>query len=100
LTAIKEITSTLKAGDVVHDASVHMGPLFTEASAINAIAMVKDAQANGAELIVGDLNRNGAVVQPHILKNVKPGTWLWDREVFGPGNYCCSFASRSLIAFS
>ncbi|KAF9561449.1 aldehyde dehydrogenase [Agrocybe pediades] len=84
LAVIKGIVSSLKAGDVVHDSSVQMGPLFTEASAENALAMVKDAQANGAELVIGDVTRKGAVIQPHVLKNVKPGTWLWDREVFGP----------------
>ncbi|KAF4617005.1 hypothetical protein D9613_008508 [Agrocybe pediades] len=82
--AIKDIVQPFKAGDVQTAQSVQMGALFSEASADNAISMVKDAQANGAEVILGDLNKNGAVIQPHLVKNVAPGMRLWDREVFGP----------------
>lgn len=87
LSAVKDIVMTFKAGDVDKDQSVKLGALFNEASAVNAVNMLKDARAKGAEILLGDLTNNGAVIQPHLIGNVKPGTPLWDREVFGPGIY-------------
>lgn len=86
LSAVKDIVGTMKAGDVDQDQSVKLGALFNEASAVNAVNMLKDAEAKGAEILLGDLTNNGAVIQPHLVVNVKPGIPLWDREVFGPGN--------------
>lgn len=87
LSAVKDIVQTMKAGDVDKDQSVKLGALFNEASAVNAVKMLKDAQTTGAQIILGDLTNNGAVIQPHLVGNVKPGTPLWDREVFGPGMF-------------
>ncbi|KAK7059715.1 Aldedh domain-containing protein [Favolaschia claudopus] len=61
-----------------------LGPLFTEGSAENVLAMIKEAKEAGAELLLGDLGRQGAVVRPHLVKGVKPGMRLWERESFGP----------------
>ncbi|KAF8869639.1 Aldehyde/histidinol dehydrogenase [Gymnopilus junonius] len=84
ISQVKEIAGSLRAGDVQNDKGVSLGALFTEASANNAISAVKDALENGAELILGDVSNRKAVVQPHLLKNVKPGTRLWDKETFAP----------------
>ncbi|KAI0821828.1 aldehyde dehydrogenase [Trametes gibbosa] len=74
----------VKAGDPRADPSAMIGALFTERSADNVLGMIKDAVDGGAEVLVGDLAREGAVVQPHIVAGVKPGMRLWERESFGP----------------
>ncbi|KDR72513.1 hypothetical protein GALMADRAFT_252630 [Galerina marginata CBS 339.88] len=84
ISEVKSLSKNLHAGDVLNDESVALGALFTEGSAKNAISVIKDAQANGAELILGDVVSKGAVLQPHLLRNVKPGMQLWDRETFAP----------------
>ncbi|KAJ7042781.1 Aldehyde/histidinol dehydrogenase [Mycena alexandri] len=83
---IKSLTASLTATDMQGESSKNakLGPLFTEGSAENVIAMLTEAQAAGTELLLGDLARQGAVVQPHLVKDVKPGMRLWDRESFGP----------------
>ena len=61
--------------------------------------MVKEAEESGAKVLIGDKSRNGAVVQPHVLVDVKPGMRAWDRESFGPRKYC-SHSVASLILIS
>lgn len=85
---IAELTALFKqviAGDPQSDPTVAFGALFTEGSAENVLKMIKEAVDAGAKLLVGDLTRNGAVVQPHIVADVKSGMRLWQRESFGPG---------------
>ncbi|KZT05339.1 ALDH-like protein [Laetiporus sulphureus 93-53] len=57
---------------------------FTEASAAHIVAMLAEAKQNGARFLLGDGTRDGPVVQPHIVTDVKPGNALWDQESFGP----------------
>ena len=86
-TLIPEITryiGTVKSGD----SRVHperLSALYAEQSAVNLLSMITEAEADGATILVGDKQREGAVVQPHVLLNVKPGMKMWDRETFGPG---------------
>ena len=61
--------------------------LFNEASAIRVIDWIRQAQHAGAKLLVGDGTRNGSLIQPHVLADVKPGMTIWDRESFGPGAF-------------
>ncbi|GLB39348.1 putative aldehyde dehydrogenase [Lyophyllum shimeji] len=63
-----------------------LGPLFSEASAENVVRLVKEAVGKGAELVLGDMERRGCVVGPHVLLGVQPGKGmeLWERESFGP----------------
>lgn len=86
---IKTTVAKIKAGE-----GADLGGLFTEASAENIISMVKEAVNSGAELLVGDLQRNGTYVQPHIILGAKPGDRLWDRETFGPGE----LLARSIVS--
>ncbi|KAJ7484397.1 Aldehyde/histidinol dehydrogenase [Mycena latifolia] len=82
---IKSLAASLTAGDLKNDpTNVKLGPLFSEASAENVISMITEAQAAGAEVLLGDLGRQGAVVRPHLVKGLQPGMRLWDRESFGP----------------
>ncbi|KAI0731376.1 aldehyde dehydrogenase [Earliella scabrosa] len=84
---LEELTALFKqaaAGDIEGDHPAVLGALFTQGSAENVIAMMKEAVAAGAKVALGDLTRQGAVVQPHIVTDVRPGMRLWDRESFGP----------------
>ena len=69
----------------VGDPSADISALFTERSAENVIAMLKEAQSGGAMLAFGNATRDGALVWPHVVVGGKPGMRLWDRESFGPG---------------
>ncbi|KAI0741632.1 aldehyde dehydrogenase [Daedaleopsis nitida] len=84
---LRELTTLFKratAGNIETDPSAVLGALFTPGSAENVLAMIKDAVANGATLVLGDVKRQGTIVQPHIVTDVKPGMKLWERESFGP----------------
>ena len=99
--ALTSIVSKLKAGNPFDstDKAVRLSALFNEGSAENVINMIKEAKSDGAELLLGDLNRQGAVVQPHLVWGVKPGMRLWDKESFGPGAFSLS-SSFSEITFT
>jgi len=81
--AIIKLMSSLKAGDANADPA-YLPALFTEAAAVNVISMITEAVVEGATVVVGNQEREGALVQPHVLMNVKPGMRMWDRESFGP----------------
>jgi acyl-CoA reductase-like NAD-dependent aldehyde dehydrogenase len=85
LEAISALAKKLKAGDHTADTSIALSALFNSGSAENVISMINEARDAGAEVVLGDVTRDGAVVQPHIVRGVKPGMRLWDRESFGPG---------------
>lgn len=85
VTAVKCFAASLTSGDVYGDGQVQLGALFTHSAAENVVNMMSEAQSDGAQLILGDLRREGGVLQPHLVANVKPGMRLWDRESFGPG---------------
>lgn len=84
-TQLISVVSKLKAGDVTTNSDTKLPPLFTEGSAQNVLNFMNEAREQGAEVLLGDLTRKGAVIQPHLVKGVKPGMALWDRESFGPG---------------
>jgi len=74
----------LKAGDWQSDKNMKLSALFTDASAASVLSLVSEAVKDGAELLSGDLQRSGAVVQPHIVNKVRPDMKLWNEESFGP----------------
>ena len=95
---VEELTALFrkgKAGDTYSDSTANLGPLFTEGSAENVVAMINDAIAQGAKVVIGDCDRKGTIVQPHIVMNAKPGMKLWERESFGPGTYRYASIQRS-----
>lgn len=77
---IKDLVSRLKAGS-----DVALPPLISEFAAENVLSMLREAKNEGADILIGDLKREGAVIQPHILSGVRPGMRAWERESFGPG---------------
>ncbi|KAH9893524.1 aldehyde dehydrogenase [Cubamyces lactineus] len=81
---LKALFQRVKAGDPQSDPSVAIGALFSESSAENVITMIKEAVEGGAEILLGNMTREGSIIQPHIVAGVRPGMRLWDRESFGP----------------
>ncbi|KZW00824.1 aldehyde dehydrogenase [Exidia glandulosa HHB12029] len=73
------VASQLHAGSTDRLSSV-----FTEVSAASIVRRLQDAVKEGARVVLGDMTHVGAVVQPHILADVKPGMAAWDEESFGP----------------
>jgi len=84
ISEIKILCEAIKVGDTSVDKSCPVGALFLESSADNIINMIKEAQADGAEVISGGVNREKSLLVPHLIRKVKPGMRLWDRESFGP----------------
>ncbi len=81
---VSALCRSLKAGDCRTDPSAKLPCVMNEVFAENILGMVREAKDAGAELVLGDLTRDGPVIQPHVLKDVKPGMRAWDRESFGP----------------
>ncbi|KAI0312825.1 aldehyde dehydrogenase [Amylostereum chailletii] len=81
LEAIKQATENLATGD---PATSQITPLFTETSAGTVVELIREAQEAGAEVIVGDVKKDGALVRPHVVVGAKRGMRLWEKESFGP----------------
>jgi acyl-CoA reductase-like NAD-dependent aldehyde dehydrogenase len=86
LAALKQNVALISAGDPKTSA---LSSLFTETSAESFISLVTEAKEAGAEVIAGDLKREGALVRPHILLGVKRGMRVWEKESFGPRTFRC-----------
>lgn len=71
-----------KAGDPL-DPATDVGPLIDEAAARRVEQWVQEAVLGGAKLLTGGA-RNGAVMQPTVLSNVKGDMKVVCEEVFGP----------------
>lgn len=95
ISEIKNFVDQLKSGDL-NEQGVSLGALFAESSADTIVAMIKEAEASGAEIVAGDVSRQRSVLAPHLVKNVKPGMRLWDKESFGPGASVPRFFPLSL----
>ena len=100
IAAVKALCQDLKSGDVSNDSSVRLGALFAESSAEGVLKMIQEAQADGAEVVLGNLKREGAVLQPHLVKGVRPGMRLWARESFGPGPLIFVHLYHSLLTLA
>lgn len=89
ISAITSIVKKLKASSSPSDATAQLSPVFSSPHAQGVLSLINDAKNEGAEVLVGDLTTNGALIQPHVLLGVKPGMRAWDRESFGPGQFIC-----------
>ncbi|KAI0313240.1 aldehyde dehydrogenase [Amylostereum chailletii] len=81
LAEITKLASSISTGSP-EDAL--MSALFTETHAEGVLGMVREAKAMGAEVVAGDLERDGTLVKPHVLTGVRRGMRLWTDESFGP----------------
>lgn len=79
--ALKKHIASITAGDPATSA---ISSLFTEASAEGILGLLRDAKDAGAEIVAGDIQRDGALMKPHIVLGVKRGMRLWEQESFGP----------------
>ena len=78
---LKEVAK-LKVGDPSEKDTV-VGPMIDEGNAVRVSQWIKEAQNEGAELLVGG-ERKGSLVTPAVLKNVAAKSKLNTEEVFGP----------------
>lgn len=85
LAAFKSALAALKPGDPM-DPKTTLGPLSTEAAAVQLLAQVEAAVKHGAKVELGGhrLNRPGAFMEPTILTHVEPDNPAFRDEFFGP----------------
>ncbi len=72
----------LKVGDP-DDAATDVGPMVSSAAADRVQAMVEDAVAKGAKLVL-EPERRGAILGPAIVADAPPQARLMREEAFGP----------------
>jgi acyl-CoA reductase-like NAD-dependent aldehyde dehydrogenase len=58
--------------------------LFREGAAAGVQKLLQDAVQAGGKLILGDLKRNGAIIQPHLIDHCPTDCDLFVHESFGP----------------
>ena len=68
------------------DPKTQLGPLSSEAAAVQLFIQVKKAVAEGASLVLGGKrpDRAGAFMEPTILTDIKPNMAVYYEELFGP----------------
>ncbi|KAH8658030.1 aldehyde dehydrogenase domain-containing protein [Xylariales sp. PMI_506] len=77
----------LEVGNHEEDDAVSISGLYTPASAPRVLGLVKDAIAQGATLLCGDLKvsgPNGTILAPHVLEGVDTRMDVFHKESFGP----------------
>jgi acyl-CoA reductase-like NAD-dependent aldehyde dehydrogenase len=75
-------TAELRIGDPDR-ADTDVGPLITEAAAIRAGELVREAVSEGAELLCGG-ERSGRLFNPAVVAGTSPGMRIEDEEAFAP----------------
>lgn len=85
LEKFKNKLSELVIGDP-NDASTNLGPLCSEAAAVNIIEQIKRAVDGGAKILIGGTreDREGAFVKATILTDINPENPVFYEEFFGP----------------
>ncbi|KAK0449655.1 Aldehyde/histidinol dehydrogenase [Desarmillaria tabescens] len=73
---ICELCKSLKAGDPYTDPTATLSTLFSQSSAENILGIFHEAIGEGAKVLIGDITRDGSVIQPHVFTD--------EREAFGP----------------
>lgn len=91
-TKMVALAQNVRAGNSYTDGA-KLSAVFSEPAAESIINLLKEAQSEGATVLLGDVTRQGTLVQPHIVKNVKKGMQIWEKETFGPGTQICSHGS-------
>jgi acyl-CoA reductase-like NAD-dependent aldehyde dehydrogenase len=75
-------TRALRSGDPA-DKATFIGPMISEKEAKRLADWIGEAVASGAELLCGG-KRDGALLEPAVLKNVSHSAKLYREEAFGP----------------
>jgi succinate-semialdehyde dehydrogenase/glutarate-semialdehyde dehydrogenase len=76
------LASAMPCGDP-RDPAVKIGPMISMSDAERAASWIREAQKTGARVDHGG-TRSGAVLQPTILGDVRPGMKVVDEEIFAP----------------
>lgn len=84
-----EAVSRLKAGNPL-DKDCDIGPMIDESEAIRAESWIGEAVAHGARVAVGG-NRDGRILYPTVLTDVRPGMKVMCAEVFAPLVSICEY---------
>ena len=80
--ALKPKVEAIATGDPL-DESTGMGPMIRESDAARVGEWIDEAQAGGAEVLVGG-GRSGQMFEPTLVTNVSPDMRLSCDELFGP----------------
>ena len=85
LEKFKNKMAAIVVGDPM-DVNTQLGPLCTEAAAVNIANQVGRAVAGGAKILLGGkrVNREGAYMESSILTDVTPENPVFYEEFFGP----------------
>ncbi|MEB0249271.1 aldehyde dehydrogenase family protein, partial [Mucilaginibacter sp. 5B2] len=85
LTKFKAKLTGLKIGDPMDNAT-ELGPLSSEAAAVQLADQVQRSVDAGAKVILGGkrVDRSGAFMEATILTDIKPGMAAYHEELFGP----------------
>jgi len=72
------------------DADTQLGPLSSEAAAVQIAEQVQRAVDGGAKILLGGkrIDSEGAYMQPTIITNMLPGNPVYYEEFFGPVAVC------------
>jgi len=81
--AFVERATTLVADDPITNPGCVVGPMIDASSGTRINAMIDDALAKGARIVVGG-KANGASMPATIVDHVRPGMTIYDEETFGP----------------
>jgi len=73
----------LLAGDPLVNPACVIGPMIDSSSGLRINAMLEDALAKGAKIVVGG-KAAGVAMPATIVDHVKPGMTIYDEETFGP----------------
>ncbi len=77
-----DIVSQMKVGNPL-DEDCDVGPMIHEAEAVRAESWVREAVEQGAKVLIGG-RREGAVLYPTVLADVRPEMKVMRMEVFAP----------------
>ena len=83
VSAFAERAATLPSGDPVDNPACVIGPMIDSRSGARINAMLEDALAKGARIVVGG-RADGAMMPATIVDHVRPGMTIYDEETFGP----------------
>jgi len=92
---LAEAVAEFKLGNGA-DEGVTMGPLIDDAAADNVVAMIEDAAAKGAKVMLGGgrSKLGGSFVEPTILSGVTSDMRVFREEIFGPVSPLVSFSTE------
>ncbi|OXS79324.1 aldehyde dehydrogenase family protein [Domibacillus enclensis] len=77
-----KVAQSLRVGNP-EDPETDIGPMISEKEAIRAEEWIREAEQQGAKVLVGG-QRNGSILDPTIMADVKPDMKVVCQEVFAP----------------